>query len=75
MDQYVATRPLQVEPLHAFTPEVRDLVHEKTRRMHENWNAIAPKRIAGIRYEADAVMVLHPTKGWRRISHKRLGIV
>ncbi|WP_187275507.1 hypothetical protein [Methylobacterium sp. WL6] len=38
------------------------------------WNAIVPKRIAGIRYLADAIMVLHPTKGWRRISHKRLGI-
>ena len=38
------------------------------------WNAIAPKRIAAIRYGADAIHVLHPTKGWRRISHKRLGI-
>ncbi|MBN4095631.1 hypothetical protein [Methylobacterium sp. OT2] len=38
------------------------------------WNAIAPKRIAAIRYGADAIHVLHPTKGWRRISQKRLGI-
>lgn len=57
-----------------LTPEVRDLINERTRRIHENWNAIAPKRIAGVRYLPDAVMVLHPTKGWPRISNKRLGI-
>jgi hypothetical protein len=38
------------------------------------WNAIAPKRIAATREVPGATMVLHPTKGWRRISHKRLGI-
>ena len=43
-------------------------------RVDAAWNAIAPKRIAQIRYEHDAIHVLHPTKGWRRISHKRLGI-
>lgn len=38
------------------------------------WNAIAPKRIAATREVPGATMVLHSTKGWRRISHKRLGI-
>ena len=38
------------------------------------WNAIVPKRIAAVKYERDAVLVLHPTKGWRRISHKRLAL-
>ena len=44
-------------------------------RVDAAWNAIAPKRIAAIRYLAEAIEVLHPTKGWRRISHRRLGIV
>lgn len=43
-------------------------------RVDALWNLIAPKRIAAIRYLPDAIEVLHPTKGWRRISHKRLGI-
>ena len=43
-------------------------------RIDALWNLVAPKRIAAIRYLPDAVEVLHPTKGWRRISHKRLGI-
>ena len=43
-------------------------------RVDAAWNAIAPKRVAAVRYEADAIMVLHPTKGWRRITHKRLGL-
>lgn len=43
-------------------------------RINAAWNAIAPKRIAATIYEEDAIRVLHPTKGWRRISHKRLGI-
>jgi hypothetical protein len=38
------------------------------------WNAIAPKRISAMREVPGATMVLHPTKGWRRISHKRLGV-
>ena len=47
---------------------------QHAQRVTAAWDAIVPKRIAGIRYEADAIHVLHPTKGWRRISHKRLGI-
>lgn len=43
-------------------------------RVTAAWNALTPKRIAGIRYEDDAIHVLHPTKGWRRIAHKRLGL-
>lgn len=43
-------------------------------RIDAAWNAIAPKRIAAIHYGDDAIHVLHPTKGWRRITHKRLGI-
>lgn len=43
-------------------------------RVDAAWNAIVPKRIAAIQYGEDAIHVLHPTKGWRRITHKRLGI-
>ena len=49
--------------------------HMKSRRFTAAWNALAPKRIAAIRYGEDAIHVLHPTKGWRRLSHKRLGFV
>lgn len=55
-------------------PPLHDLTALHRARVDAAWNAIAPTRIAAIRYEADAIMVLHPTKGWRRISHKRLGI-
>lgn len=43
-------------------------------RVASAWNAIAPQRIAATREVPGATMVLHPTKGWRRIRHKRLGI-
>lgn len=53
---------------------IRNFAALHRERVDAAWNAIAPKRIAGIRYLADAIEVLHPTKGWRRISHRRLGI-
>lgn len=38
------------------------------------WNAIMPKRIARLRILADHVAVLHPTKGWRFVAKRRLGL-
>jgi len=55
-------------------PKMLTVAEMHRARVDAAWNAIAPKRIAAIRYLADAIMVLHPTKGWRRITHKRLGI-
>ena len=52
------------------------LVLERIKGMRTKaaWDAIAPKRIAAMRDVPGAIEVLHPTKGWRRITHKRLGI-
>lgn len=55
-------------------PKMLTVAEMHRARVDAAWNAIAPKRIAAIRYLAGAIMVLHPTKGWRRITHKRLGI-
>ena len=55
-------------------PHFLTLERIKGARIQAAWNAIAPKRIAAMCEVPGATMVLHPTKGWRRISHKRLGI-
>ena len=57
-------------------PHVLANEHAKARCAHAAWDAIAPKRTVehATRHEADAIVVPHPTKGFRRISHKRLGI-
>ena len=57
-------------------PHVLQLEHAKASRANAAWNAIAPKRIVEHATQdlPDVILVLHPTKGFRRISHKRLGI-
>jgi hypothetical protein len=38
-------------------------------------NSRLPKRkLADLRFEHDAIYYLHPTKGWKRVSYRRLGV-
>lgn len=41
----------------------------------ERFNRIVPPRAVRIKWEADCIRYLHPTKGWKRVSFRRLGIV
>ncbi len=38
------------------------------------WNGIVGKRLKFVREEEEHMLFLHPTKGFRRIRKKRLGL-
>lgn len=38
------------------------------------WNALIPKRACRVDLGPEGVRYLHPTKGWRLVSNKRLGL-
>jgi hypothetical protein len=43
-------------------------------RTTQNWNALIPKRAKCVEIVGGKVRYLHPTKGWRLVSLKRLGL-
>ncbi len=43
-------------------------------RLTALWNAHIPKCAVKVEHMPDHVRYLHPTKGWRRVSNKRLGL-
>lgn len=38
------------------------------------WDQYIPKSAIRVSWTDDSVRYLHPTKGWRRISNRRLGL-
>jgi len=50
------------------------LTQQITARLIAQWNALIPKCAKRIVHRPDGVLYLHPTKGWRRVSYKRLGL-
>lgn len=56
----------------------RDQFHEWVRKLAEQrWNAIVPSYAKCVTQTPDgkAFRWLHPTKGWRFVSRRRLGII
>jgi hypothetical protein len=41
--------------------------------LQSQWNALIPKHAVTVQTLAHGVRWLHPTKGWRFVSSKRLG--
>jgi hypothetical protein len=40
----------------------------------QRWNALVNKKAIAVSFERTFVKYIHPTKGWRRVSNRRLGI-
>jgi hypothetical protein len=40
----------------------------------QSWNALVNKKAIAVSFERTFVKYIHPTKGWRRVSNRRLGI-
>lgn len=38
------------------------------------WNALVPRRAVRVETTLTGIRYLHPTKGWRHVSAKRLGL-
>lgn len=38
------------------------------------WNSLIPRRSVTVEHGPTHVRYLHPTKGWRRVANRRLGL-
>lgn len=38
------------------------------------WNAVIPKCALNVQEDGDSIKFLHPTKGWRWVSKRRVGM-
>lgn len=38
------------------------------------WNSVIPKRAMHIQEDGDSIKFLHPTKGWRWVHKRRVGL-
>lgn len=57
-------------------PAAHPMVVETMARKTALWNQLIPPRALGVRDTPNgrAIEYLHPTKGWKRVSKRRLGL-
>ena len=53
---------------------VSPLARLRTSLVTMRWSALIPARAVAVEIGATSTRYLHPTKGWRTVSHRRLGV-